>query len=390
MKLAQLAATAALLMLGTVTLATPAQAQSAAANGATGRTVISVSFAQGQFRREADGSWVELDARGNVAFRFRETGRDDWSVYLQKQGAPHEVQLDLWRGMITLSVSGGPRQDLYEITGAQAPRLPAGTRPVLVPATGGLTLRRVAFADGYFQQTANGQWTEYNAQGRAVYFFREQSRTADTVVIFDASRNTGVQFNLTRRMILISFSGARYEDLYPITATQNDGGASTPTRPGTVPPTSQLPPVNLPRPLAPDYGRQATFFVEAGPLTSQREAEINCPALGERLDGAWTGGWQRRDGRLSVCEFRFDRRNDGRGGRGDDRGGGGRGDDRGGPGGSGGYGGVTREFEVGPIWNQSDAENKCRGKASELRGEWTGQWRTTESGRMSVCEIRLR
>jgi hypothetical protein len=64
-------------------------------------------------------------------------------------------------------------------------------------------------------------------------------------------------------------------------------------------------------------------------------------------------------------------------------------------GGGGGYGsgggrGVTRELEVGPIWNQRDAETKCRAKALEMRGEWTGQWRTTVQGRMSVCEIRMR
>ena len=61
--------------------------------------------------------------------------------------------------------------------------------------------------------------------------------------------------------------------------------------------------------------------------------------------------------------------------------------------GGGGYGnggGVVREFEVGPLWNQRDAEMKCRQKAVELRGDWTGQWRTTVQGRMSVCEIRLR
>lgn len=309
MKLARLAAAAALLMLGVGALSTPVHAQSAAANGATGRTAISVSFAQGSFRRESDGSWVELNSGGAIVFRFREAGRDDWSVYLQKNGAPHEVQLDLWRGMITLSVSGGPRSDLYPITGAQAPRLPAGTRPVTLPAaTGGLSLRRVAHADGYFQQTGtSGQWTEYNANGRPTYNFREERRDEDKVRLLDASRNTRVEFDLGRRMIRVSWSnGAPFEDLYPITATQQaDGGA--PARPDNVPPPNQIPPLSLPRGNAPDYGRQASFFVEAGPLTSQREAETNCPALGYRIGGDWTGGWQRRDGRLSVCEFRFRR-----------------------------------------------------------------------------------
>lgn len=50
----------------------------------------------------------------------------------------------------------------------------------------------------------------------------------------------------------------------------------------------------------------------------------------------------------------------------------------------------VENVEVGPIWNQSDAEGKCRRKARELGAEWTGQWRTTVQGRMSVCEIRFR
>ena len=48
-----------------------------------------------------------------------------------------------------------------------------------------------------------------------------------------------------------------------------------------------------------------------------------------------------------------------------------------------------RSIEVGPIWNQRDAETKCSAKAREVRAEWTGQWRTTVQGRMSVCELRF-
>jgi hypothetical protein len=61
----------------------------------------------------------------------------------------------------------------------------------------------------------------------------------------------------------------------------------------------------------------------------------------------------------------------------------------GGNGGGWGTGGVIRDIEVGPIWNQSDAERKCRDKARDMRGEWTGNWRTTVQGRMSTCSIRF-
>jgi hypothetical protein len=47
-----------------------------------------------------------------------------------------------------------------------------------------------------------------------------------------------------------------------------------------------------------------------------------------------------------------------------------------------------KTIEVGPIWNQMDAERKCPEAARAAGASWTGQWSTTIPGRMSVCEIR--
>ncbi len=43
--------------------------------------------------------------------------------------------------------------------------------------------------------------------------------------------------------------------------------------------------------------------------------------------------------------------------------------------------------EAGPIWNQSDANKKCRTLATQHRAKWTGHWWTTVPGRMSVCQL---
>ena len=51
--------------------------------------------------------------------------------------------------------------------------------------------------------------------------------------------------------------------------------------------------------------------------------------------------------------------------------------------------GRTIEVEAGPIWSQSDAQSKCPGVAKANGGTWTGNWRTTVPGRMSVCEVRV-
>lgn len=47
----------------------------------------------------------------------------------------------------------------------------------------------------------------------------------------------------------------------------------------------------------------------------------------------------------------------------------------------------TRWVNAGPIWNRSDAAVKCPVVAYAVDGRWTGEWRTTRQGEMSVCEI---
>jgi rubredoxin len=53
-------------------------------------------------------------------------------------------------------------------------------------------------------------------------------------------------------------------------------------------------------------------------------------------------------------------------------------------------GGGKRTVDAGPIWNQIDAQSKCPKAAKAIGAEWTGQWWTTKPGQMSVCEIKKR
>jgi hypothetical protein len=49
------------------------------------------------------------------------------------------------------------------------------------------------------------------------------------------------------------------------------------------------------------------------------------------------------------------------------------------------------EIEAGPLWNNMDAQNKCPNVCSQRGAEkWTGEWRTTQMGRMSVCSCDFR
>jgi len=105
-----------------------------------------------------------------------------------------------------------------------------------------------------------------------------------------------------------------------------------------------------------------TIAVEAGPIWNQADAETKCPAAAKANGGTWTGQWHTTvPGSMSVCELRFTSKQKH----------------------------VIESVEAGPIWNQSDAEKKCPQVAQENGGVWTGQWRTTVPGRMSVCELRL-
>ena len=44
----------------------------------------------------------------------------------------------------------------------------------------------------------------------------------------------------------------------------------------------------------------------------------------------------------------------------------------------------ARDVDAGPIWNQSDAQEKCP-RVCQPPASWNGQWRTTVPGRSSVC-----
>lgn len=44
---------------------------------------------------------------------------------------------------------------------------------------------------------------------------------------------------------------------------------------------------------------------------------------------------------------------------------------------------AARDVEAGPIWSNADADRKC--PATCAPGRWTGAWRTTVEGRVSVC-----
>lgn len=216
---------------------------------------------------------------------------------------------------------------------------------------------------GSFEQLDSGRWVEFGDDGRLINQFEERSRDANRIELFDPARGVRVWIDLRTREIggLSPRSGPQL--LYRILDMdagergrgwrgRRGGGGNGGWNGGN---------------NGGGWGRDNVRDYEVGPIWNQRDAERKCRDKARELRGEWNGQWRTTvPGRMSVCEIETG------------RGGGGWGRDN------------IRNIEVGPIWNQRDAETKCRNKAREMRGEWTGQWRTTVQGRMSVCEIRFR
>jgi hypothetical protein len=103
--------------------------------------------------------------------------------------------------------------------------------------------------------------------------------------------------------------------------------------------------------------------INAGPIWNQADAERKCPEVAKANRGVWDGQWRTTvPGQMSVCEIRLPGPNDKH---------------------------VVKAVDAGPIWSQWDAEKKCPEVAKRNGGVWTGQWRTTVPGQMSVCDLRL-
>jgi hypothetical protein len=93
---------------------TPAAAQQKVIDG---RGVTYVEFNGGAFGTEGGNSWSETNKNGKVVFRFRETGRDEWSVYLVDESRGVNLQIDLFKKMIFYADKGNPTlRPLYPIT----------------------------------------------------------------------------------------------------------------------------------------------------------------------------------------------------------------------------------------------------------------------------------
>ncbi|HYC49088.1 MAG TPA: hypothetical protein VED01_26725 [Burkholderiales bacterium] len=90
-----------------------------------GRNATAVDIGQGgrklgELRQVSARQWVETNAAGAATFRFEETQRDEWSVYLVDRTRNVTLQLDLHTRKVMYSDAGSPRRAIYDILAASA------------------------------------------------------------------------------------------------------------------------------------------------------------------------------------------------------------------------------------------------------------------------------
>lgn len=168
-----------------------------------GKTTTVVQFSGGSFELNQRGEWQEFgNGSNNVRYTFRETHRDEWSVYGHDASRNMKIQLDMHRMMVSLEWPGHPMQDQYKITSA-SDRL-NGRKASYVSMDGG----------SFTQQGSN--WVERGTSGNIKYTFREVNRDMWSVYARDDSRNMDMQLDLHRNIISLAWPGQAKFDWKPI------------------------------------------------------------------------------------------------------------------------------------------------------------------------------
>jgi hypothetical protein len=215
---------------------------------ADGRSVTQVSFGRqgkrlGTFRQIAPLQWREIPAEaGGNRFEFRETGRDDWSVYLHDPSRDVRIQLDLHRKMVLYADAGSPEmRPLYDVLGARAGEVAAdaaakpeataapnrrqaapaaSVAPQESPGVDGRRVTRVSFGRdgrklGTFRQSGPQQWQELPASaGGGRFDFQETGRDDWSVYLHDPSRDVRIQLDLHRKLVL--YGDSRTAEMRPL------------------------------------------------------------------------------------------------------------------------------------------------------------------------------
>lgn len=164
-------------------------AQAATTNGYNANVVNYLNGGRpASYHQVGTKTWEERGPRGSKRM-FKETHRDEWSIYLYDAPQKTSLQLDLHRKKVGYKDSNNPTQrDIYNITSASS-------------KLSGWLVKKVTFNKGAFIYKGNKKWVETGADGQVRFNFVETGRDDWSVYIKDASRSMSVQIDLHTRKI---------------------------------------------------------------------------------------------------------------------------------------------------------------------------------------------
>ena len=87
---------------------------------ANGKTAVSVTCDNGVVFKKVGDGWQEFDTAGKGGAKFKETQRDEWSVYLRDDSRDVNIQIDLFTQFVKYSTGKAPPANLYAIVKAEA------------------------------------------------------------------------------------------------------------------------------------------------------------------------------------------------------------------------------------------------------------------------------
>jgi len=235
--------------------------------GVNGKNIVSVDYQGGIFRRRAlDGTWIQRLDGSNATNEFRETLRDDTYLLIQNETtavrfntrtmrmatAPRGAALvdngtllDVMSGELKLAAAPAPVNPAL----AASVTRPAMLNPAPVPApepvflaapigqVNGRDVTGASYAGGSFKKAPDGRWGEYDANGRTIGVYGEQSRDDWSVYLYDPAGHMTVQIDLYRKRVVRTPNGGPRTDGPAVTFSTNAGMARTaaPPVPATAP-----------------------------------------------------------------------------------------------------------------------------------------------------------
>lgn len=162
----------------------------------------------GAYLQTGPSAWKEIDTQGHTTFEFKESNRDDWSVYLIDQSREVSIQIDIWTKKIFYSDPKAPRREQYTV--------------LFVEPVDGLLVEEAVFGDGantlgsFRQVEGTKNWQELNKDGVLTFNFVENNRDDWSVYLTDASRNVSIQVDIWTNKIVYSDPNTPPRDQYDL------------------------------------------------------------------------------------------------------------------------------------------------------------------------------